>query len=217
MKNLKEICKNYQLKQVDGIIFDLGVSSMQISNPERGFSFSHKGPLDMRMSDKNSLTAAEVINKYQESDLADIIYYYGDETYAKKIAAEIVKQRKIASFTTTKELADLVSKIVKNSRKIHPATKTFQAIRIYVNQELESLKQALEDSLGLINSKGKILIVSFQGLEDKVVKDICRDYNLSSSLIKPSREEIKQNYRSRSAKLRVICQKQADGGDDEKN
>ena len=202
--NLHEIAKQYDLKNIDGIIFDLGVSSMQLDQAERGFSFNKEARLDMRMSN-SGIDAWEVVNKFTEEDLADIIYYYGEETFARRIARKIVEMRKASPINTTIELSKIVSSIVKRKGRIDPATKTFQAIRIYVNDELKSLKKALQSSLEILGINGKIIIVSFQGLEDRIVKDfVTQTSEVTAKLYKPSNEEIESNPRSRSAKLRCI-------------
>ena len=216
-------------KKFDFIIFDLGTSSNQIDNYERGFSFNNDGPLDMRMGlgDKNAI---EIINKYNEKELAKIIYEYGEERYSRIIAREIVKSRKIKYISKTSELSNIIKKCIpkKNqyNKKIHPATKTFQALRIYVNDELNELKSSLDKSLKILNTNGLILVVSFQSLEDRIVKDFfnhnsgkrwrsSRHYpelpdKLATQLkiitkkpILPKASEILKNPRSRSAKLRV--------------
>ena len=216
-------------KKFDFIIFDLGTSSNQIDNYERGFSFNNDGPLDMRMGlgDKNAI---EIVNKYNEKELAKIIYEYGEERYSRIIAREIVKSRKIQYISKTSELSNIIKKCIpkKNqyNKKIHPATKTFQALRIYVNDELNELKSSLDKSLKILNKNGLILVVSFQSLEDRIVKDFfnhnsgkrwrsSRHYpelpdKLATQLkiitkkpILPSASEILENPRSRSAKLRV--------------
>lgn len=202
--NLDEVAKQYNLKDVDGIIFDLGVSSMQLDQAERGFSFNKEARLDMRMS-KSGIDAWEVVNKFTEEDLADIIYYYGEETFARRIARKIVEMRKVAPINTTLELAKIVASIVRKKGRIDPATKTFQAIRIYVNDELKVLKKALQSALDILKINGKIIIVSFQGLEDRIVKDfVSQSDKVVAKLYKPSTEEIELNPRSRSAKLRCI-------------
>ncbi len=216
-------------KKFDIILFDLGTSSNQIDNAQRGFSFNKSGPLDMRMgsSDKN---AYDIINKYEEKNLADIIYKYGEERYSRVIAKEIVKNRKIKFINDTLELSNIIKNCLpkKNQlkNKIHPATKTFQAIRIYVNDELSELKTSLEKTLKILNKDGLILVVSFQSLEDRIVKDFfnhksgkrwrsSRHYPelpdkpatqlkiITKKPILPSASEILENPRSRSAKLRV--------------
>ena len=228
---IEEIVNNtkFKDKKFDIILFDIGTSSNQIDNAQRGFSFNKSGPLDMQMgsSDKN---AYDIINKYEEKNLADIIYQYGEERYSRVIAKEIVKNRKIKFINNTIELSNIVKKCLpkKNQfkNKIHPATKTFQAIRIYVNDELSELKTSLEKTLKILNKDGLILVVSFQSLEDRIVKDFfnhnsgkrwrsSRHYpelpdKLATQLkiitkkpILPSASEILENPRCRSAKLRV--------------
>ena len=228
---IEEIVNNtkFKDKKFDIILFDIGTSSNQIDNAQRGFSFNKSGPLDMRMgaSDKN---AYDIINNYEEKNLADIIYQYGEERYSRVIAKEIVKNRKIKFISDTIELSNIIKKCLpkKNQlkNKIHPATKTFQAIRIYVNDELNELKTSLEKALKILNKDGLILVVSFQSLEDRIVKDFfnhnsgkrwrsSRHYpelpdKLATQLkiitkkpILPSASEILENPRSRSAKLRV--------------
>ena len=228
---IEEIVNNTKLKdkKFDIILFDIGTSSNQIDNAERGFSFNKSGPLDMRMgpSEKN---AYDIINKYEEKNLADIIFQYGEERYSRVIAKEIVKNRKIKFISDTIELSNIIKKCLpkKNQlkNKIHPATKTFQAIRIYVNDELSELKTSLEKTLNILKKDGLILVVSFQSLEDRIVKDFfnhnsgkrwrsSRHYpelpdKLATQLkiitkkpILPSASEIMNNPRSRSAKLRV--------------
>ena len=228
---IEEIVNNtkFKDKKFDIILFDIGTSSNQIDNEQRGFSFNKSGPLDMRMgaSDKK---AYDIINKYEEKNLADIIYQYGEERYSRVIAKEIVKNRKIKFINNTIELSNIIKKCLpkKNQlkNKIHPATKTFQAIRIYVNDELNELKTSLEKTLKILNKDGLILVVSFQSLEDRIVKDFfnhnsgkrwrsSRHYpelpdKLATQLkiitkkpILPSASEILENPRSRSAKLRV--------------
>ena len=229
--NIEEIVNNtkFKDKKFDIILFDIGTSSNQIDNAQRGFSFNKSGPLDMRMgaSDKK---AYDIINNYEEKNLADIIYQYGEERYSRVIAKEIVKNRKIKFISDTIELSNIIKKCLpkKNQlkNKIHPATKTFQAIRIYVNDELNELKTSLEKTLKILNKDGLILVVSFQSLEDRIVKDFfnhnsgkrwrsSRHYpelpdKLATQLkiitkkpILPSASEILENPRSRSAKLRV--------------
>ena len=227
MKLLIKIVNN---KKFDIIIFDLGTSSNQIDNPERGFSFLSKGPLDMGMGN-NTKKVSDVVNNYSESDLANIIFKFGEERYSRRIARNIVLARKIKFIETTLELSKLIKKSfnykqIKNL-KIDPATKTFQALRVYVNNELNELSIALDKSVNLLNFNGKIIIVSFQSLEDRIVKDFfnhnsgkrwrsSRHYpeladkdgsiplkKITKKPIRPSELEIKNNPRSRSAKLRV--------------
>ena len=220
---------NFKDKKFDIIIFDLGTSSNQLDNAGRGFSFNKSGPLDMRMglSDKS---AYDIINKYEEKNLADIIYQYGEERYSRIIAKEIVKNRKIKFINDTIELSNIIKKCLpirnQSKKKIHPATKTFQAIRIYVNDELYELENSLKKTLNILNKDGLILVVSFQSLEDRIVKDFfnhssgkrwrsSRHYPelsdkqatqlkiITKKPLLPSESEIINNPRSRSAKLRV--------------
>ena len=223
-----EICsvlKKLNTKKVDGFMFDIGVSSMQLDNPQRGFSFNKEGPLDMRMG-TSELTAEEFINSVSEDELADIIYNYGDERKSRRIAKLIVEHRKINPIKTTLHLADIVLKAnpKKNNHKKHPATKTFQAIRIYLNDEFNELFAGLTNAEQALSEDGKICVVTFHSLEDKIVKNYFykssgMDYSSYKNLpvetndseaslipgkkaIKPSKEEIETNIRSRSAKLR---------------
>ena len=223
-----EICsvlKKLNTKKVDGFMFDIGVSSMQLDNPQRGFSFNKEGPLDMRMG-TSELTAEEFINSVSEDELADIIYNYGDERKSRRIAKLIVEHRKINPIKTTLHLADIVLKAnpKKNNHKKHPATKTFQAIRIYLNDEFNELFAGLTNAEQTLSEDGKICVVTFHSLEDKIVKNYFykssgKDYSSYKNLpvetndseaslipgkkaIKPSKEEIETNIRARSAKLR---------------
>ncbi|PPR52847.1 MAG: Ribosomal RNA small subunit methyltransferase H, partial [Alphaproteobacteria bacterium MarineAlpha5_Bin6] len=166
--------KTINNKKFDIIIFDLGLSSNQLDNPNRGFSFKDDGPLDMNMGN-SKVIASDIINKFSEKKLSEIFFTLGEERFAKKIARNIIKIRKIKFIKTTKDLSDLIhetipSFIAKKS-KINPATKTFQALRIYVNDELNELKIALNKSIELLSNNGKIIVVSFQSLEDRIVKD----------------------------------------------
>ena len=204
---LAEIADQYKLSNLDGIVFDLGVSSMQIDQAERGFSFNKDARLDMRMS-QNGIDAWEIVNEFSEEDLADIIYYYGEEPFSRRIARKIVQKREESPIDTTLELAKIIQSAVKRQGKIDPATKTFQALRIHVNDELKILKQALVAAYDLLKPNGKIVIVSFQGLEDRIVKDFVQNNpDASAKLYKPSSAEIKLNPRARSAKLRTIIKK----------
>ncbi|MGB4191193.1 MAG: 16S rRNA (cytosine(1402)-N(4))-methyltransferase RsmH [Rickettsiales bacterium] len=205
--NLADIAKEYNIRSVDGIVFDLGISSMQIDQAERGFSFAKEARLDMRMSQKG-VDAWEVVNTFSESDIADIIYYYGEETFSRQIAQSIIKYRKHNPINTTTELAKIVQSSVRRTGKIDPATKTFQAIRVYVNDELKILKKALVEAYNLLNLEGKLVIVSFQGLEDRIIKNFISNVpNASAKLYKPKIAEIRENPRSRSAKIRTIIKK----------
>lgn len=218
-KNMKE----YIDEKVDGILFDLGVSSPQLDEIERGFSYHNDAPLDMRMDKRQKLTAYDVVNNYDLEKLIKIFYEYGEEKYSRNIAREIIKNRPI---NTTLELAEIIKSSVpeKYRNSAHPARKVFQAIRIEVNQELEILEQALLDAFSLLNSGGRISVITFHSLEDRIVKNVFKKLteedevskklpttktNQKAKLITkkpiiPSEKELEKNRRSRSAKLRVI-------------
>lgn len=214
----------------DGIVMDLGVSSMQLDSSDRGFSFTHEGPLDMRMS-SSGYSAADFINNATEQEIADIIYQYGDETYSRKIARKIIAQRQQEAITTTLRLASIIHSTIGLRRgKIDSATKTFQALRIYVNDELAQLEQFLNNCKNILAKKGKLIIVSFHSLEDRIVKNFFKanspklvaysKYSVKSEQdqmensnkwlriltkkpLSPPLSEIINNPRARSAKLRV--------------
>ena len=238
-KRLNKIASNYEIihsnfvnikeevskrtDHIDGILYDLGVSSPQLDQDERGFSFHNDADLDMRMNKDNSLSAYNVVNDYGEQQLIDILYRYGEEKYAKGIAKAIINNRPI---NTTLQLVDVIKQAVpeKYSRLKHPARKTFQAIRIEVNDELNVFEKSLWDALDLLNVGGRICVITFHSLEDKICKDIFKKvssikeefknmpvipeqyqpkYKIVKT-VKPNQEEIKNNKRARSAKLRVI-------------
>ncbi|NJL37658.1 MAG: 16S rRNA (cytosine(1402)-N(4))-methyltransferase RsmH [Leptolyngbyaceae cyanobacterium RM2_2_4] len=193
--------------QFDGIVADLGVSSAQFDIPNRGFSFRHEAPLDMRMNQQQSLTAAEVINHWDEAKLAEIFYVYGEERLSRRIARRIVERRPLK---TTTELAETIFYCVPKSyryARIHPATRVFQALRIAVNQELAVLEKFLHLSPLWLKPGGRIGVISFHSLEDRLVKHTFRESELLQVLTKkpivPQEEEMQQNVRSRSAKLRL--------------
>ncbi len=210
--------------KVNGILFDLGVSSPQLDDPDRGFSFMHDGPLDMRMNSSEGVSAAEWLQSVSDSELERVIKQYGEEKHAKKITQAIMQQQKISPLQTTKELADLVQKTMGNRREHkHPATRTFQAIRIFINKELEVLATALDHCVELLAESGRLLVITFHSLEDQLVKSLYRknsEPNLPRKLpvvdqfqprlkrvckpIKPSQTEIIRNSRARSAKLYVL-------------
>lgn len=201
----------------DGIIADLGVSSAQFDIPERGFSFRHTAPLDMRMDQSQTLTAAEVVNRWDEKTLADSIYLYGEERRSRQIARRIVERR---PFTTTTDLADAIAYAVPKSYRygrIHPATRTFQALRIVVNRELEVLEQFLAIAPTWLNPGGYLGIISFHSLEDRIVKHTFRQDERLTVLTKkpltPQPDEVAVNVRSRSAKLRIAQRPVAEAQD----
>jgi 16S rRNA (cytosine1402-N4)-methyltransferase len=207
---------NYQPQDIlfDGIIADLGVSSPQLDIAERGFSFRHTAPLDMRMDPSQGTTAAEIVNHWKEVSLADLIYEYGEERFSRRIAKTIVQQR---PFQTTTELAEAIASTVPGKYRhgrIHPATRTFQALRIEVNQELKSLEKFIAQAPLWLKPGGKIGIISFHSLEDRIVKHCFRGSELLQVITKKpiiaDREEQRSNPRSRSAKLRFAQRKLAE-------
>ena len=196
---------------VDGLLADLGVSSLQLDNAERGFSFQAEGPLDMRMNPLSGETAEQVVNQVDEVTLANLIYEFGEERRSRRIARAIVRSRPIR---TTAQLADVVSAAARPmnqaERRIHPATRTFQALRIFVNRELDDLRDLLKAAPQLLKPGGRLVVISFHSLEDRIVKDALRDgvkhgyYRLfTKKPVTASAEEIDRNPRSRSAKLRA--------------
>ncbi len=225
---LKEELLKRDIKLVDGILFDLGVSSPQLDTKERGFSYHLDSRLDMRMDLDNKLSAYEVVNTYTEKELTKILYEYGEEKYAKSIAHNIIKERSIKPIETTLELANLVKRSVpyKETLDKHPAKKTFQAIRIEVNHELDILEKSLKDALSILNIKGRIVVITFHSLEDRIVKNTFKEVSsippifknlpiipdeylpkyklVYEKVITPSELELQENNRSRSSKLRVI-------------
>ena len=209
--------------RVNGILFDLGLSSLQLEDGDRGFSFQQEGPLDMRFSPEQKLTAADIVNSYPEHRIAQIIWMYGEETHSRRIANQIMQSRPL---TTTTQLAEVVARAVGSGRgRIHPATRTFQALRIAVNEELSNLESALKQSIGLLEMDGRLAVISYHSLEDRIVKQfmhrettdcicppetprcICghkaRMGLINKKVITPTESEIEANPRSRSAKLRI--------------
>lgn len=194
-----------------GAIFDLGVSTMQLETSGRGFSFGKNGPLDMRMDQSLSVRALDLVNGLNKGELYELIYKFGEEKFARRIADAIISTRQVKPFSETEELALLIKKVVRGKTKIHPATKVFQALRIVVNDELNALKDALPETLERIEKNGRIAVISFHSLEDRIVKTIFREWEndgfgqvLTKKPIIPTDNEILDNPRSRSAKLRVF-------------
>ena len=226
--NLKEELAKRGVEKVDGILFDLGVSSPQLDDASRGFSYHEDARLDMRMNKDNPLSAYEVVNNYKEQDLVNIFYKYGEDKFSKNIARKIVEYRKSKKIETTLELVEIIKSAVpmKERLKKHPARQIFQAIRIEVNHELDVLEPALEQALSMLKVGGRVAVITFHSLEDRIVKNIfkekCKidekvkglpnipdeylpDFKLVvNKAILPSKEELEKNSRSRSAKLRVI-------------
>ncbi len=196
---------------IDGILFDLGVSTLQILMPQRGFTFQSEGPLDMRMDPDLGVTAADLLMALSQKELTRLLLELGDETFAAKIARKIVKVRQRTPIVTTTQLADLVARI-KPHGKIHPATKTFQALRMAVNQERYSLIEALPQALRLLKKQGRLVIISFHSGEDRLVKHFLKEQAESNNLeiltskpVKPTVLEINQNHKARSARLRAAA------------
>lgn len=227
-KNIKDVLSNLNITGVDGILLDLGVSSYQLDTPERGFSYRFDAPLDMRMNTNDELTAEYVVNQYTKEDLIRIFRDYGEEKWAVRIADFIVDKRRNTLIKTTFELVDIIKAAIPASARIdggHPAKRVFQAIRIEVNGEIESLKKAIFDAIDVLNPKGRICIISFHSLEDRIVKDVFNESAkgctcppdfpkcvcnkkktvkiLSKKPIISTEDELNDNLRAHSAKLRV--------------
>lgn len=222
--NLAEVCAAQGFETIDGVVMDVGVSSMQLDQAGRGFSFRLEGPLDMRMG-QTGPTAADVVARASEGDLADIIYLFGEERHSRRIARAIVADRQETPFTTTRALADLIGRIVRSKPgDIHPATRTFQALRIFVNEELDELQSALAAAERVLKPGGRLVVVSFHSLEDRIVKNFLSERSKTGggsrhlpavAQVAPSfqlltrrpvvagEDEVAQNPRARSAKLRA--------------
>tara|TARA_B000000565_G_scaffold81189_1_gene58844 strand:- start:22143 stop:23039 length:897 start_codon:yes stop_codon:yes gene_type:complete len=223
-KNIKKIAMKSKFVPCHGILFDLGVSSLQLDKESRGFSFRRKAPLDMRFSINQTLTAQDVLNTFSESEISDILYQYGEERQSRKIAKLIIENRPLSN---ADELSDLIKKNIRQTNyKINPSTKTFQALRIYINEELNSLSQALEQSLEILGVGGRMAVISYHSLEDRIVKNFFKKESkycicppnipecdcghfpklkiITKKPVSPSQSEIEANKRSRSAKLRVV-------------
>lgn len=224
--NMKERLQEYGITKVDGILFDLGVSSPQLDE-KRGFSFMRDEDLDMRMNQEDKITAKDIVNNYSYEELKMLFYKYGEEKKSPFIAKEIVNEREKKTITTTKELVDCIKKAVGENYfyKTHPERNIFQAIRIEVNEELTGLEQVLPDAIDLLNDKGRLVVVTFHSLEDRIIKQTFKKYSEVDDMLKglpnipkeylpkikvitkkpilPSKKELEENTRSKSAKLRV--------------
>ncbi len=222
-RDIRATARRYEFVPVHGVLFDLGVSSLQLDRESRGFSFRRSDPLDMRFSFEQQLTAADIVNQYAESELADLIFHLGEDRAARRIAKAIVHNRPV---NTSLELAELIEKVSpRRGKRMHPATRTFQAIRIAVNDELSALETALEQAVSLLGQGGRLAVISYHSLEDRIVKNfirkqasdcicppgtpICKCNHLatlkmvSRRPLTPTESEIETNRRARSAKLRV--------------
>ncbi|MBV9973600.1 MAG: 16S rRNA (cytosine(1402)-N(4))-methyltransferase RsmH [Candidatus Eremiobacteraeota bacterium] len=214
-RNLDRILDARGIAQVDGVLFDLGVSSMQFDRPERGFSFRESGPIDMRMNPAMGTSAYDILTTASESELADIFFRYGQERASRKLARAVVVRRKAGTLPqTTVEFAALVSGVLHRSgrrERIHPATRIFQALRMAVNDELDSLREGLHAAAGRLRTTGRIVAISFQSLEDRIVKNAFRDDRrlnvLTRKPIVPTDDELTENPRARSSKLRAAERK----------
>lgn len=230
--NILNVLNDLHLSEVDSVLMDIGVSSLQLDSPARGFSFMHDGPLDMRMDASASLTAADVVNTYPEKKLADVIYEYGEERKSRQLANAIVRHREQKPFETTDQLAHLAKQVLGSPRPKHgesakhPATRLFQALRIEVNQELEVLQTALKDVLSVLKPGGRFAVITFHSLEDRIAKQYFKQESVdcicpphipmcicghkaqvelvTRKPVTASEEELQTNPRSRSAKLRVV-------------
>ena len=201
-------------RKFDGILFDLGVSSLQLDDAARGFSFQKNGRLDMRMDQNDKISALEWVNKAKEKEIADIFYYLGEERKSRLFAKRVVEKRRTKLIESTEDLAEVTyaGKKFRNSKK-HPATNIFRAIRIFINNELEEIKKALQASIDLLQDKGRLVVISFHSMEDRIVKNFLKgkledqentnSIKIIGKIIKPSQEEINLNARSRSAILRI--------------
>jgi 16S rRNA (cytosine1402-N4)-methyltransferase len=211
-KDVDKIVRENKIKKISGAIFDLGVSSHQLESAERGFSFMKEGPLDMRMDRDLSVKAEGLINILTEKELVELFEKYGEEGFARLIAKGIVKERKISPIKTTAELVEIVKRVVpKFKTDSNPATKVFQALRIAINDELNSLRESLPKVYELLNNGGRISVITFHSLEDRIIKHQFKDWEdlglgkvITKKPVTPSEEELRDNRRARSSKLRVF-------------
>jgi 16S rRNA (cytosine1402-N4)-methyltransferase len=212
-RNLRNICRENDIAAIDGLLFDLGVASIHFDTPFRGFSVRHDGPLDMRMDRRTKIMAEYIVNRCSYDDLEHILREYGEERRSRKIAHAIIETRKKKPIATTHQLAQLVERIYAHRYgrlRIHPATRTFQALRIAVNDELDALYEGLVAGIEQLRTGGRIVVIAFHSLEDRIVKRTFRDYQqkgmvklITKSPMRPDEEEIRKNPRARSAKLRT--------------
>ena len=226
-ENFDQVLDNLGIDKIDGIFFDLGVSSYQLDTPERGFSYMHDGPLDMRMNKNATIDAEYIVNNYKEDELAEVVYKYGEERWSKRIAQFIVAERKNKPITTTFQLVDVIKRAIPKGARIdgpHPAKRTFQALRIEVNNELGILEETMRKAVDRLNSGGRIGVITFHSLEDRMVKErfnkwanpctcpkefpvcVCGKKPLGKVLkaVAPSDAELEENPRARSSRLRIF-------------
>ncbi len=226
-ESLAEVASTHDFLGADGVLFDLGVRSAQLDHPERGFSFMQDGPLDMRMDQRQDWTAADLVNEWTESELAQVIWRYGEERAARRIAAAVVARREDRRFTRTLDLAEVVELAVGGRRgKTHPATRTFQALRMRVNEELQAIEIGVRSAIDLVRPGGRIAVLTYHSLEDRLVKQICNRHvgqwqslqaggqewvgeqpqlqRFTRKPLVPSVAEVRENPRARSAKLRIV-------------
>ena len=216
-RDMTRLLKDYPDTRFDGILMDLGFSSEQLTGTGRGLSFSHDQPLDMRLDDDLKVTARDIVNSFPEEDIADILWKYGEEGRSRQVARAIVRRRQRAPIETTSELAEAVAAVFPTRHaRLNPATKSFQALRIYVNDELNALENGLKSAASLLNPSGRLLVISYHSLEDRIVKRsylaLCENpvsgepgfHLVNKKVIRPTDSEVATNRRSRSAKLRVL-------------
>ncbi len=215
-RELPSVLQDAKRPAIDGLLVDLGVSSLQLGTPKRGFSFQANGPLDMRMDPRNTMTAGQLINYLSEMELADCFFQLGEERYARRIARAVVCERRAAPIDTTMELADIVARAVpRRGGRLHPATRVFQALRVAVNRELEALEHLLRAVPTFIKPGGRVVIIAFHSLEDRLVKQTFRSLAttgpwrlLTKKPVRPSAQEVAANPRSRSARLRAVLREE---------
>lgn len=213
-RNIDKVLDKLGIAGVDAFLFDLGISSYQMDSPQRGFSIRAEGPLDMRMDRSGFISAYDLVNNLTEEEIASILWKFGQERFSRRIAAAIVRSRRQSPITSTKELSDIIVRSLPTKfrfHRIHPATRSFQALRIAVNRELDSLEEAIKKAVLYLNKGGKICVISFHSLEDKIIKENFRElartdlYRLVFKKVwRPTEEEVRDNPRSRSARMRVI-------------
>lgn len=209
--SILQIARENGFEHVSGVLFDIGVSSHQLDTNQRGFSFLTEGPLDMRMDTSMGTTAADLVNGLHKGELSELFTKYGEEPFAKRIADAIVRTRLVSPVRTTKELADLIARSVPKIGKTHPATRVFQALRIAVNDELHVLKDGLEQAIQLLEKNGRLVVITFHSLEDRIVKNTFEEFEekqlgkiITKKPISPSEKEVEENKRARSAKMRIF-------------